>query len=139
MGFMPMTLTAVHGVGEEWAGVASAMINTAQQLGAALGVSVLATISTSAANGRLPEAARILQGGLARGDAGVVARASEALTYGYTTAFLAGAGMLLVAAVVVLVAVNTRRTQGGAGAGAAVTTTDPKEIFTQPRNVSFGT
>jgi len=37
MGFMPMTLAAVHGVTEEWAGVASAMINTAQQLGAALG------------------------------------------------------------------------------------------------------
>jgi hypothetical protein len=117
MGFMLMTLTAVHGVTEEWAGVASAMINTAQQLGAALGVSVLATISTSAANGRLPEAARILQESLAGSDAGVVARASEALTHGYTTAFLAGAGMLMAAAVIVTAAVNTRRTQGAAGAG----------------------
>jgi hypothetical protein len=115
MGFMPMTLTAVHGVTEEWVGVASAMINTAQQLGAALGVSVLATISTSA---RLPEAARVLQESLAGSDTNVLARAAEALTHGYTTAFLAGAGMLLVAAVIVIAAVNTRRTQGAAGAGA---------------------
>ena len=44
-------------------------------------------------------------------------RAGEALTYGYTTAFLAGAGLLLAAAVIVIAAVNTRRTQGAAGAG----------------------
>jgi hypothetical protein len=43
MVFMPMTLTAVYGVAEERVGVASAMLNTAQQIGAALGVSVLAT------------------------------------------------------------------------------------------------
>ena len=42
------------------------------------------------------------------GDRGVVTRASEALTHGYTTGFLAGAGMLLVAAVVVIAVVNTR-------------------------------
>ncbi len=51
---------------------------------------------------------------------GIVARAGEALTYGYTTAFLAGAGMLLAAAVIVIVAVNTKRTQGAAGAGAII-------------------
>ncbi len=117
MGFMPMTLTAVHGIAEEWAGVASALINTAQQIGAALGVAVLATVSTSAANGRLPQAAKILQEGLTGNNEGVVARAGEALAYGYTTAFLAGAGMLLIAAVVVITAVNTRRTQGATAAG----------------------
>ena len=50
--------------------------------------------------------------------AAIVAKASEALALGYTTAFLAGAGMLLVVAVVVLAAVNTKRTQRAAGAGA---------------------
>jgi EmrB/QacA subfamily drug resistance transporter len=115
MGFMPLTLTAVSGVAEEQAGVASAMLNTSQQIGAALGVAVLATISTSVANGRLSEAARMLQGGLASNNQDVVTAASAALTQGYTTGFLAGAGLLLIAAVVI-VAVNTRRTQGGAGA-----------------------
>ena len=92
----------------------------AQQIGAALGLAVLTTISISAANGRLPGAAAVLQEGLAGNDAGVVATAGEALTHGYTTAFLAGAGMLLVAAVVVIAAVNTRRTQGAAVPGAGL-------------------
>jgi hypothetical protein len=117
MGFMPMTLTAVHGVLEEQAGVASALLNTAQQIGAALGLAVLATISTSAANERLPDAARVLQEGLASNDAGVVATASAALSHGYTMGFFAGAGMLLIAAVVVIAAVTTRRTQGAAAPG----------------------
>jgi predicted MFS family arabinose efflux permease len=117
MGFMPMTLTAVHGVAEEQAGVASALLNTAQQIGAALGLAVLATISTSEADERLPEAARILQEGLAGNDPGVVATASAALSHGYTTGFLAGVGMLLIAAVVATAAVTTRRTQGAAVPG----------------------
>ena len=117
MGFMPMTLTAVHGVAEEQAGVAAALLNTAQQIGAALGLAVLATISTSAANERLPEAVRILQQGLACSDAGVVTTASAALSHGYTTGFLAGAGMLLIAAVIAITAVTTRRTQGAAVPG----------------------
>ena len=117
MGFMPMTLTAVHGVAEEQAGVASALLNTAQQIGAALGLAVLATISTAAANERLPGAAWILQEGLAGNDAGAVATASAALSHGYTTGFLAGVGMLLIAAVVATAAVTTRRTQGAAVPG----------------------
>ena len=111
MGFMPMTLTAVHGVAEDRAGVASALLNTAQQIGAALGVAALSTVSTTAADRRMPEAARALQESLVAGDRGAVATASEALTHGYTTGFLAGAGMMLAAAVVAIAAVNTRRTQ----------------------------
>lgn len=114
MGFMPLTLTAVHGVHEEQAGVASAILNTSQQIGAALGVSVLATIASSAANSRLPNAALALGEATARGDAVLAARAAEALTTGFTTAFLAGGAMLLVALVVVATLVTTRRTQRAA-------------------------
>ena len=114
MGFMPMTLTAVHGVAEERTGVASALLNTAQQIGAALGFAALSAVSTSAADGRMPGAAVALREGLAAGDRGAVAEAGEALTHGYTTGFLVGAGMLLVAAVVAMAAVNTRRTQNAA-------------------------
>jgi predicted MFS family arabinose efflux permease len=112
MGAVTMTLTAVHGVAEDRAGVASALVNMAQQIGAALGLAVLTTISLSAANTRLSGAATVLQEGLAGNDSGVVARAGEALTYGYTTAFLVGALMLLIAAGVVSTAVSTKRTQG---------------------------
>jgi EmrB/QacA subfamily drug resistance transporter len=110
-----MTLTAVHGVAEEQAGVASALVNMAQQIGAALGLSVFTTISLAAADRRLPGAAarlQELQEGRAANDPGALARAAEALTHGYTAAFLAGAGMLLITALIVLAAVSTRRTQG---------------------------
>ena len=118
IGAVTMTLTAVHGVAEERAGVASALVNMAQQIGAALGLALLTTVSLSAANTRFPGAATVLQQGVAANDLGVVARAGEALTYGYTTAFLAGAGMLLAAALIVIVGVSTKRTQAAAPAGA---------------------
>jgi EmrB/QacA subfamily drug resistance transporter len=111
-----MTLTAVHEVAEERAGVASALVNMAQQIGAALGLAVFTTISLAAADGRLPGAAQLLQGSDAARDPTALARASEALAHGYTTAFLAGAGLLLAAAVIVLAAITTKRTQN-AGAG----------------------
>jgi hypothetical protein len=117
MGFMLMTLTAVYGVREEQAGVASALLNTAQQLGAALGVSVLASVSTAAANGRLPEAARTLRESLVAGDPGLLASANEALTHGYTTAFLAGTAMLLIGAAIAAIAVDAPRQRDAAEPG----------------------
>ena len=111
LAFVPLTLTAVHRVAEDQAGVASALVNMAQQIGAALGLAVLTTVSTAAADDKLPGAARDLQQGLVGGDTGAVARAGEALAHGYTTAFLAGAGLLLAATFLVAVAVTTRSTQ----------------------------
>ena len=111
LGFMRMTLTAVHGVAPEESGVASAILNTAQQLGAALGVVVLSTVATTASAGRLPQATRALQQALTGGDTGGVAAARDALTHGYTSGFLAGAALLTLATLIVAAAVTTRRTQ----------------------------
>jgi MFS family permease len=117
MGFMSLTLTAVHRVEADRAGVASAMLNTAQQLGAALGVAVLGTISTVAADSRLEGATRILQD---RGvGAEVAARAGDAVTHGFAAAFVAGAGMLVIAALVVGTTVTTRRAEAAPGVAAA--------------------
>lgn len=114
MAAVTMTLTAVHGVADERAGVASALVNMAQQLGAALGLSVFTTISVSAAGERLPGFAKALQDGVMGNDAGLLASAREALTQGYSQAFLAGAAMLAMAALVAAAAVNTRQTQRAA-------------------------
>jgi hypothetical protein len=114
LGFMPMTLTAVQGVAQEESGVASAILNTAQQIGAALGVAVLSTVATIASDGRLRRATQALQQALAGGDAGTVTAARDALTHGYTKAFLARTATLVVAALIVAAAVNSRRTQAAA-------------------------
>jgi predicted MFS family arabinose efflux permease len=111
LAFVPLTLTAVHRVAEDRAGIASALVNMAQQIGAALGLAVLTTVSTTAADEKLPDAARLLQQGLAHADTGAVVTAGQALAHGYTTGFLAGAGLLVIAAVLVAVAVSTRGTQ----------------------------
>jgi EmrB/QacA subfamily drug resistance transporter len=111
MGFLPMALTAVHGLGDDEAGVGSALLNTAQQIGAGLGLAVLATVATSAANQRAPEAGDLLRDGLAGVGPERFAAAAEALTHGYTTGFVAGAVMLVVAALIVGLSVTTARTQ----------------------------
>jgi hypothetical protein len=79
----------------------------AQQIGAALGLAVFTTLAVSAANGQMPGAPEALQEGVARGDAAVIASAAGALTFGYTTAFLAGAVLLLIAAIIAVAAVTT--------------------------------
>jgi hypothetical protein len=58
----------------------------AQQIGAALGLSLFTTVATSVANEQVPEAVNVLQNGLANNDKGIVAKASEALSNGYTSA-----------------------------------------------------
>jgi EmrB/QacA subfamily drug resistance transporter len=117
MGFLPLTLTAVLGVSGEQAGAASAMLNTSQQIGAALGVSLLGTISTFVADRLVPKASAALQQGLASHEVGLVAEAGSALTQGYTTAFLAAAVLLIIAAAIVAVLVNTRQRQSASAAG----------------------
>jgi predicted MFS family arabinose efflux permease len=109
-----LTLTAVHGVAENRTGVASALVNMAQQIGAALGLAVFTTIAVSSANGQMLGASEALQRGVTGNDAAAIARAAGALTYGYTTAFLVGAGMLLFAATIAIAAITTQRTQGAA-------------------------
>jgi predicted MFS family arabinose efflux permease len=45
--FVPMAVCAVRGVADSDSGIASAVLNTAQQIGGALGLGVLATLSQS--------------------------------------------------------------------------------------------
>ena len=45
MTFVPMTLTAVHGVGARDSGIGSGLLNTMQQIGGALGLATLSTVA----------------------------------------------------------------------------------------------
>jgi EmrB/QacA subfamily drug resistance transporter len=87
--FIPVSTTALHGIGKADAGVASALLNTSQQVGGAVGTALLNTVAVAATT------AYIAVNGIS-GPAGI----NPALTEGYTHAFLYGAGFLLVAAVV---------------------------------------
>jgi hypothetical protein len=82
-----MTL-AMSGATQEDAGLASGLINTTAQVGGALGLAVLATVSASRTDDLLEDGESTL----------------SALTSGYHAAFLIGAA-LVVAAIIVAVAV----------------------------------
>jgi EmrB/QacA subfamily drug resistance transporter len=109
--FVPMTLTVVRGVDPRETGVASALMNTSQQIGAAIGLAVLTTVSTTTASNRLPDAATALRTGLAEGDGVLVDAARQALSDGYSTAYLAAFVLLVAAALVSAATVTTSSRQ----------------------------
>ncbi|MBI5103680.1 MAG: MFS transporter [Solirubrobacterales bacterium] len=95
--FVPLTLVATTGVADEDAGLASGVFNTAQQVGGALGLAILATL----ANDRT---ASFLAG---LGGRPTPADQSAALVEGFQLAFTVSAGLIAVG--VVLLAVLLRR------------------------------
>jgi MFS family permease len=90
LAFVSMTVAAVSGVEPHEAGLASGLINTSQQIGGALGLAILATV----ANSRIDDLA-------ASGTPQNVA-----LTEGFQSAFLVGAGIAIVGAVLAIVLVS---------------------------------
>ena len=87
--FIPVSSTALHAIGHHDAGVASAMINTSQQVGGSLGTALLNTVAVTTS-------AAYLTANSALGQAAT----PEALTQGYTQAFAVGAAFLFAAAIV---------------------------------------
>jgi EmrB/QacA subfamily drug resistance transporter len=82
--FAPAMDTATRGVAGADAGVASALVNTGQQVGGSVGTALLSTLATSAAG------AYVAGGGAA----------AQAAVHGYTTAFTWAAGVFAVGALV---------------------------------------
>ena len=93
--FIPLTSTALHAVSNQDTGVASAMVNTSQQVGGSLGTALLntvaatATTSFAAANTQLGE--KVMP---------------YAMTHGFTVAFTVSAGLLFVGAIVLFFFIN---------------------------------
>ena len=95
--FVPMNLTALFGVAEVDAGVASALVNTTQQVGGALGTAFLNTVAASATATFL--VSRVVTPRVVR----------EATVHGFTTAFEVSAALVAMAAVVAGVLVGAKR------------------------------
>jgi EmrB/QacA subfamily drug resistance transporter len=97
--FVPVTITAVAGVTHHEAGMASGLVNTAQQVGGALGLAVLSSISTS----RIHD---VLAAGPHNSSA-----LPHALTEGFQRAFLVGAGFAFLGVLLAILVIPRVRTE----------------------------
>ena len=95
--FVPLSSTALIGVEPKDAGVASALVNTAQQTGGTLGVAFLNTVAAAATTNYLA----------AHHGGGSVAAA--AAVHGYTVGFSISAGLLGAAALLALLLLRAQR------------------------------
>ena len=109
--FVPLTLTAVHHVRADDSGIGSGVLNTMQQVGGALGLAILSTVSVhfagNAASDLAPELARAADGSLSPDQLGSLAYLGS-FTEGATAAFLVGAGMILVGSLLVWSFLNVK-------------------------------
>ncbi|MEU2075557.1 MFS transporter [Streptomyces sp. NPDC013489] len=110
--FMPAMSLATHGVDPRDAGVASAMVNTSQQVGGAIGTALLNTIAASATTAYLTDNA-----------AGATTSAAQKLLQlqgmveGYTAAIWWAVGILVASAVIAFTLINTGKPDTGVVAG----------------------
>ncbi len=95
--FVPLSATALYEVQSHDAGVASAVLNTSQQIGGTVGIALLNTIAATATAAYAAEN-------------GSPANAPAALVHGYSQAFAWGAAILILAAVLWLLLVRVRAT-----------------------------
>jgi EmrB/QacA subfamily drug resistance transporter len=99
--FIPASSTALVGVGSHDAGVASALLNTSQQVGGSLGTALLNTLYAGAVTTFLAD-----NMGPGADPQGV---AADALVRGYHVAFFWGAMMLVAALIIAVLLINAKR------------------------------
>jgi EmrB/QacA subfamily drug resistance transporter len=96
--FVPITLMATGGVGENDAGLASGLFNTAQQVGGSLGLAILSTLAAT----RTTDLLSGLHG------PALLAATTAAKVSGYRVAFIAAAIMLGAGAVILAATIRRR-------------------------------
>lgn len=90
--FIPLMTTALHNVSHHDTGVASAMINTSQQIGGSLGTALLNTVAATATTNFVMNNQKMGEAVQAFG-----------LVHGFDAAFKVGASLLAVGAVILLI------------------------------------
>jgi len=99
--FIPASSTALVGVGKHDAGVASALLNTSQQVGGSLGLALLSTFAISATASKLTD--------LAGGGEPTQAMLATAQVAGYHVAYLGGAVLMFVGLVAALTLISAKK------------------------------
>lgn len=99
--FVPLTISAVAGVRREDSGLPASLLNTCQQVGGAIGLAVLSTISATATRHRL---AALIHGGQISQHL-----VKTATVYGYTRAFAVAAGLAGLAVLIAVLGIRTSR------------------------------
>lgn len=99
--FVPLSSLALIGVANHDAGVASAMLNTSQQVGGSLGTALLNTFYASAVTSYLASNVKTPQD--------LKIQTPLAYIHGYHVAFSIGVGLLVAAAIAIVVFINAKR------------------------------
>jgi EmrB/QacA subfamily drug resistance transporter len=107
LSFVPMTIAAVTEVEPHEAGLASGLVNTAQQVGGAIGLAILATVANARTDAVMEQAG------------GDQTQLATALTEGFQAAFLVAAGIAVLGAVLAVVLISSRASREHAEAARA--------------------
>ncbi|MFE0102647.1 MFS transporter [Streptomyces sp. NPDC059009] len=130
LNFVTLTVTAVSGVAQHEAGAASALLNTTQQVGGSLGLSILTTVfgtaSRNEAKDQLPDfmahSTPEQKAELAKTHQLPAPWGHEVLAHGIATAFIPAAAMAVLAFAVAAVVIRVRKSDmealSGTGGGA---------------------
>jgi EmrB/QacA subfamily drug resistance transporter len=102
--FVPLTLGATSGVAPADMGIASALLNSSQQIGGTLGLAVLVTVATTVSRNWIETTLR------SHGpSASARTLALNSALHGYRTAFLVGAAIATIGGLVALAAIRVAR------------------------------
>jgi MFS family permease len=118
--FLSVTNAATAGVDSQDAGLASALLNTSQQVGGALGLALLSTIATSRTNSVLVADPR--------------AGLGHALVQGFHQAFLVGVGFAVAGAILALFTIA--RNVGRAASSQEAPSVVDREVVPSPQGIA---
>ncbi len=128
--FVPLSLVALNRVRGEDSGVASSLLNTGQQVGGAIGLAALGTVTWTAVADNIKHQAAVAAAAAARsghqlpaGKAGgqvPEAMLHQALAVGISRGFLVAAGIAVIALVLVIATIRVRRSDLTGAASAPV-------------------
>jgi uncharacterized membrane protein len=140
--FVPLALVALHKVAEQDSGVASSLLNTAQQVGGAIGLALLGTVAWTAVADSVRTqvahaAAAAAKAGRPLPKPGTPPPPSiydHALTVGFSRAFVVAAGIALLALLIAIVTIRVRR-QELTGVAPERQQAPPQPVAPQPGTV----